>query len=153
MTTTTTTTGQHQDESQIRDLIAGWEEAMRNRDAERTVTHFAGEPTVFDLAPPLRQDSAAVTDVAAVRQWFARFDETFDFEVRDLEVSVGAGVAYAHSLNRMGTTRDAPEQFQLWFRATYGLRKLGDEWLITHLHESTPFHMDGSFAAAVDLEP
>jgi ketosteroid isomerase-like protein len=144
---------QRQDEARIRDLIAGWEEAMRNRDAERVVTHFAPGAMVFDMAPPLRQDAAVVTDVAPVRQWFAQFDDTFDFEVRDLAVTVGTHVAYAHSLNRMGTTTDAPEQFQLWFRATYGLRKLGDEWLITHLHESTPFYMEAPFTAAVDLEP
>jgi uncharacterized protein (TIGR02246 family) len=148
-----TMSGQRPDETRIRDLLAGWEEAMRNRDAERLVRHYAPAAVVFDLAPPLRQEAASVTDVERVREWFATFDDTFDFEVRDLAVTVGTDVAFAHSLNRMGTTRDAPQQFQLWFRVTYGLRKVDGAWRITHLHESTPFYMDGSFKAAVDLEP
>lgn len=47
----------------------------------------------------------------------------------------------------------AAESFTLWFRSTVGLRRLDGVWRITHEHGSTPFYMDGSFAAAVDLEP
>jgi len=43
--------------------------------------------------------------------------------------------------------------FDLWFRATDGLRKVDGRWQVTHEHNSTPFYMDGSLKAAVDLEP
>jgi ketosteroid isomerase-like protein len=38
-------------------------------------------------------------------------------------------------------------------RATLCFRREGDEWKIAHAHTSVPFHMDGSFRAAVDLTP
>ena len=90
--------------------------------------------------------------MSAWREWFAKFDDTFDFEIRDLQVTVEGDLAYCHSLQRMGTS-SAPEQFQLWFRATTCLCRRGGRWWITHEHESTPFYMDGSFRAAIDLQP
>jgi ketosteroid isomerase-like protein len=50
-----------------------------------------------------------------------------------------------HSLNQLGGA--------LWFRSTLGLRKIGGRWQITHEHNSTPFYMDGSDRAALDLQP
>ena len=45
------------------------------------------------------------------------------------------------------------EKTELWFRHTMGFRKIGNEWKIAHEHESVPFYMDGSFRAAIDLQP
>ena len=45
------------------------------------------------------------------------------------------------------------EQVDLWFRSTVGLRRTADGWQITHEHDSTPFYMDGSDRAALDLKP
>lgn len=146
-------TGQSQYEAQIRELMAEREAAMRAKDPERLISGYAPEVVKFDLAPPLRHSSEYAHDVEALRGWFAKFDDTFDFEIRDLTVTAGEDVAFCHSLNRMGTTKEAPEQFQLWFRATICLRKIDGRWRITHEHESTPFYMDGSFTAATDLEP
>ena len=41
----------------------------------------------------------------------------------------------------------------LWFRSTIGFRKTGGIWRITHEHNSTPFYMDGSDKAALNLQP
>lgn len=38
-------------------------------------------------------------------------------------------------------------------RVTLCLRRVGSAWMIVHEHESVPFYMDGSFRAAVDLQP
>jgi ketosteroid isomerase-like protein len=43
--------------------------------------------------------------------------------------------------------------FALWYRTTLVLRETDGCWRVVHVHESTPFHMDGSFRAAVDLTP
>ncbi len=40
-----------------------------------------------------------------------------------------------------------------WSRATLALTRRPEGWRIVHLHESTPFLMDGSLRAAVDLTP
>lgn len=41
----------------------------------------------------------------------------------------------------------------VWFRATVGLRRGDGGWTIMHEHTSVPFYMDGSFKAAIDLQP
>jgi ketosteroid isomerase-like protein len=51
------------------------------------------------------------------------------------------------------TPAGAPAPFTFWFRSTFGLRCSDGSWRIVHQHDSTPFHMDGSFRAATDLEP
>ena len=47
----------------------------------------------------------------------------------------------------------SPGVFGMWFRVTAGLRKIDGTWLITHLHASTPFYMDQTMGAAIDLQP
>lgn len=71
----------------------------------------------------------------------------------DLEAGMRAGddIAFCHSLNRLSD--GAPEGFGLWFRATTGLRRREGRWRVVHEHTSTPFYLDGSFKAAIDLKP
>lgn len=140
------------DETQIRELLAEHSTAMWERDAERLVARYAPEIVKYDLAPPLR--NSAPKDAGAVAKWFAGFDGPIEYEIRDLEVTIGGDVAFCHSLDRMSARPlGAPDKFDLWTRVTVGLRKVDGSWLITHEHTSTPFYMDGSFKAAVDLIP
>jgi ketosteroid isomerase-like protein len=150
-----TGTVQRQDEAEIRQLIGEQAIAMRTRDVERLLaSRYAQEIVKFDLAPPLQHTGAELLDVEPLQSWFAGFDGPIDCEVRELTVTAGEDVAFAHSLNRLSTTpHGATEKFDLWFRATVCLRKLDGTWRITHEHNSTPFYMDGSFRAAVDLWP
>jgi ketosteroid isomerase-like protein len=147
-------TVQTQDETQILQLMAEHEAAMRAKDAEWLVARFAPGAETFDLAPPLRNTGREVLDASAKKAWFAGFDGPIDFEIRDLTVVAGEDVAFCHSLNRLSATpHGSPAKFDLWFRATVGLRKAGGEWKVVHEHNSTPFHMDGSFRAALELTP
>ena len=143
-----------QDEKQIRALMAAREVAMTGRDAETLGSHYAPDVVAFTLAPPLVQRGADVIDVRAREAWFDTFEGPVEYEIRDLEIAVGGDIAYSHSLNRLtATPKGAPAGFDLWFRATVCFRKEHGEWRITHVHDSTPFHMDGTLRAAVDLKP
>lgn len=138
------------DEKLVRDLITDIEPAMRDGDAERVVARYTADVVTFDLAPPLRHAAGEAKDPAGLRAWFAEKGGSVAYEVTGLAVTVGGDVAYGTSLNRMA---DGNGVFELWFRATYVLRKVAGGWLIAHEHTSTPFYMDGSFAAALDLKP
>ncbi|MBA3277870.1 MAG: nuclear transport factor 2 family protein [Geodermatophilaceae bacterium] len=143
-----------QDEAQIRQLITAKETLMRTRDANGLVSRYAPEIVQYDLAPPLQHSGPAVLDPSGVRGWFATFDGPLDYEVRDLAVTAGEDVAFCTSLERLtATPLGSSESFTLWVRTTVGLRKFDGTWRITHEHSSTPFYMDGSFKAAVDLQP
>lgn len=141
-------------EQQIRDLMAAREAAMAARDASTLGSHYAPDVVAFTLAPPLAQRGADVISVEAREAWFETFEGPIEYEIRDLEVFVGGDIAYCHALNRLSARpKGAPVGFSLWFRSTVCFRREGGEWLITHVHDSTPFHMDGTLRAAVDLKP
>jgi uncharacterized protein (TIGR02246 family) len=140
------------DETKIRQLLDERQTAMRDRDAETLVSHYASDAVTFDLAPPLQ--TAGPRDRAGRQAWFAGFDGPIDYEITELAVTAGTDIAMCHSLNRLSAVpRGMQAPFTLWFRATVGLRKIDGEWRISHEHNSTPFYMDGSFRAAVDLTP
>jgi uncharacterized protein (TIGR02246 family) len=145
---------QSQDESAIRELIAEREAAMRARDAERLLARVAPDVVKFDLAPPLQRTGADARNAEGLRRWFSGFDGAIEYEVRDLSVTASGDLAWCHSLNRLSATPQGMSQpFNLWFRATLCLRKIDGRWRIAHEHNSTPFYMDGSFRAAIDLQP
>ncbi|WP_367128144.1 nuclear transport factor 2 family protein [Saccharothrix sp. HUAS TT1] len=138
----------------IRDLLDGRAAAMRAGDADRLVADYLPDAVTFTLAPPLARTAPEVTDPDALRAWFAGFDSAVDYEIRDLEVTAEGDLAFCRSLNRMSAVpRGHGEAFDLWFRSTVCLRRVDGAWRIAHEHTSTPFHMDGSFGAALDLEP
>jgi ketosteroid isomerase-like protein len=142
------------DEQQVRSVIGNRSRAIEERDADRLVGVYAPDVVVFDLAPPLRQPSAEVLDPGSHRAWFATFEPGMEYDARDLTVTVGGDVAVAHGLVRLAATPSgSAEGFVMWFRMTLCLGRAGETWLITHEHVSTPFYMDGSFRAAVDLQP
>lgn len=142
------------DEAQIRRMVMDQEIGMRTRDAERLVSRYAPQIVKFDLDPPLQHLGSEVLDPARLNNWFSGFDGPVDYEIRDLTVTIGGDVAFCYSLNRMSATpRGSSESFDLWFRATVCLRKADGKWQIVHEHNSTPFYMDGTFGAALDLKP
>ena len=139
---------------EIRDLITAAESAMKEGDAQRLIDRYTADVVKFDLAPPLGRRGAAARDVPGQLAWFATFDGPVDFQITELEIEVGGDLAFAHSLNRLSATPKGMDfAFEMWFRATYGLRKTAEGWRIAHEHTSTPFYMDGSLRAATDLKP
>ncbi|HUQ59887.1 YybH family protein [Lentzea sp.] len=143
-----------QDEAAIRALFIEHSEGMRLRSPERVVARYADDVVTCTLAPPLRNAAVDARDVESLAGWMAGFEGPITLEYRDLTVVVSGDVAFAHGLARLAAVPVGyPEGFSMWMRTTAGLQRLGGRWLITHSHDSVPFHMDGSFLAATDLEP
>jgi ketosteroid isomerase-like protein len=152
--TLTDQTPSSRDEELIRQLVINKGDAMKATDVETLTGTYLPEVVKFGLAPPLQRTGPDAYDPTTLRSWFATFDGPVDYEIRDLVITAGDEVAFCSSLNRLSATpRGSSDQFDLWFRATIGLRKVDGAWRIVHEHESTPFYMDGSFKAALDLEP
>jgi uncharacterized protein (TIGR02246 family) len=138
-------------EQRIRELMAARAAAMTARDAPALAAQCAPDAVAFTLAPPLVHHGE---DVSAREAWFAGFDGPIEYSTRDLAITVGGDVAYCHALNRLSTTpKGMPRKFELWFRSTVCFRQEDGEWRITHVHDSTPFYMDGTMSAALDLKP
>jgi ketosteroid isomerase-like protein len=142
------------DEDRVRAVVRERAAAVDAQDADRLVGCYAPGVVLFDLEPPLLHPAAEVLDPARTRAWFATWQDDLAYAVHDLTVVVGGDVAFAHGLVRLsGTSRGATEPAELWFRTTLCLQRTAGVWSISHEHDSTPFYMDGSLRAAVDLQP
>ncbi|GLY50010.1 nuclear transport factor 2 family protein [Lentzea sp. NBRC 102530] len=142
------------DEAAIRGLFTEHEEGMRLRDPARIVARYAGDVVTATLAPPLRNSPLDARDVESLAGWMAGFEGPITLEHRDLTVVVSGDVAFAHGLARLAAVPVGyPEGFSMWMRTTVGFERRDGRWLVTHAHDSVPFHMEGSFLAATDLEP
>ena len=141
------------DENAVRDLVAQRVSAMRAGDAKTICAAYTPDAVVYSLAPPLVQPPDGSRDVASMQAWFDEKGGRVWSDVRDLEVTVDGDLAVCTSLEAMGAPPDSPQPFSLWFRSTLALRRIDGEWRIFHEHASTPFYMDGSMRAALDLVP
>jgi ketosteroid isomerase-like protein len=139
-------------EEQIRALIEERIAAVRGKDAARAIATLADDVVAFELAPPLAVNADKARDQGSFEKWLAGF-ETIDVEVRDLKIETGGDVGFARALHHLTGTRPDGRKVSLWVRSTLGLRREDGAWKIAHAHTSVPFHMDGSFRAAIGLRP
>ena len=138
---------------EIREVIEGRAARLSEGDVKGVLAYNAPQVVDFSLAPPLGGVTDG-TDPAPLERWLATFAAPPRQEVTQLEITTDGDVAFATSVDSLtATPGGATEEFTLWYRATVGLRRIDGKWLITHQHRSVPFYMDGSFRAAVDLEP
>jgi PhnB protein len=138
------------EQDRIRAVVESLSSAIRARNVDRAVRHYAPDLVQFSMAPPL---GSVGLDRDGLVEWFETWRGTLGYESRDLVVTAGPDVAFCTSLNRVTGTKTDGEKVEFWFRLTLGLRKLDGHWKIAHEHESVPFYMDGSLKAAIDLAP
>ena len=137
------------DRTEIEALLHRLAKAHADRDADAIVEPYAPDAVMYDLAPPLGRRGMNRDGVAA---WLEGWDGPIQIDARDVELTVGGEVAFVSALNRM-RGRQGGEDRDIWYRTTMGLRRTNGRWRIVHDHSSVPFYMDGSYRAAVDLEP
>jgi PhnB protein len=148
----TTESSRAHTEAQIRAVIDDWAKAVRAKDVDRVMSHYAADIVTFDLAPPL-QCTGADALKQSLEEWFPTFSGPVGYEIRELSITTGDEVAFCRSLNRISGTRTDGEETDVWVRTTVNLRKIDGRWKVIHEHASVPFYMDGSYKAAVDLKP
>ena len=126
-------------------------ELLHAKDLDALGRQYAEDVVSFDVEPPLQH----VGREAKLRNWakvFAAFDEV-NYEVRDLSVTVGDDVAFAHGFGRIsGTLGNGTPVAGMWVRATFCLRRIERAWLIVHDQASVPFDITTG-KGVTDLEP
>jgi ketosteroid isomerase-like protein len=140
------------DEDQIGELINHWAKALRAKDLDGIMSHYAADIVCFDIAPPLQSVGTEALR-KNLKDWFATFNGPIGYEIADLAITASDRAGFGRSLNRLSGMRSDGEKTDVWLRMTLCCRKTQGQWMIVHEHASVPFYMDGSDRAAVDLAP
>ncbi len=147
----TSASGEAIDQAHIVKLINNWAKAIRSKDVEARLANYSKNVSLFDVIEPLQYFGVdAVKERAA--EWFSTFDGPLAYEMHDLRISTNGDVAFSHSLNHVSGRRTGGEKLDMWWRATVCYRKMGEQWMVVHEHNSVPFN-PGTGKASLDLQP
>jgi ketosteroid isomerase-like protein len=138
------------DAADIRAILDDLAAAYRARDATAIGRHYVPDARIADLAPPLLRRGF---QPEAIQRWLDGWGGPVEVDTCDVAVDVDGALAVAHGLQHVRTRTRGGEDAAWWSRVTRTFARTPEGWRITHEHDSVPFHMDGSFRAAVDLEP
>jgi ketosteroid isomerase-like protein len=126
-------------ETQIKALVEAWADAVRRHDLPSILAHHDQDIVMFDVPPPLQ--SRGLDQYKKTWDLFFRYHEPSQaFDIEDLAITAGEDVAFAVAIMRCGsgTFSGPPNEGGFLFRLTIGLRKVDDDWRITHEHHSVP---------------
>jgi ketosteroid isomerase-like protein len=124
------------DEQQIREMVARWAQAVRERDMEGAIAKHGEEMVMFDVPPPFALRGIEEYKASWV-PFFEWMGDSGGFEVDQLEVTAGQDVAFCHGRVRCKGWREKDRQ-GLNIRLTVCLRKIDGEWIVMHEHHSEP---------------
>src|SRR5262245_56206403 len=98
------------DEAEIRTVIEEQAKAIRGKDANGVLRHYAADAVRFDLAPPLAHSGADALDKQELESWFATWRGPIGYEVQDLSVTTGDDIAFCHGADQRNEDRWRGEQ-------------------------------------------
>ncbi|GAA2757719.1 YybH family protein [Actinopolymorpha rutila] len=124
-------------EAEIRELLETRTRALAGKDAATLVAANDAAVVVFDAVAPFVHRGAETA--ARKQEWLAAYRTGIGHQIRDLEISADADVAFCHFLVRISGTMVDGTEVGMWVRATTCLRRRDDGWKIVHEHASVPF--------------
>ncbi len=139
------------DEAEIKRVIEGGIQAIRDKNVEGVMSLYAQEVVSFDIVPPLRYVGADAFRKAS-EAVFSSFQGPIGYEMHDTNITVGDDVAFSYSLNRISGSMNNGQKTDLWLRWTACLRKINGMWQIVHHQNSVPVDLEHG-KAALDLKP
>jgi uncharacterized protein (TIGR02246 family) len=127
-------------EEEIREKTEQWADAVRAKDYDGILAHYADDVVVFDVPPPLQKKGKE-----AYRKnwenWLGGFKGRVDCEVAELTITACDTAAFVHCLTRISDNMDDGTKSGNWVRVTVGFEKRDGRWLATHEHVSIPAGM------------
>jgi uncharacterized protein (TIGR02246 family) len=124
------------DETEIRDLIARWSQAVCDENLAAIRADHDTDILMFDVPPPFLSRGLDAY-METWQMFFACQAKPVEFYFHDVQITAGTDVAFATAIGRCADLSSG-EKVQLEFRLTMGLRKLDGRWRITHEHHSIP---------------
>ena len=128
------------DDLSVRDRITSMAQAIREKDIDYLMTHYAPDVVAYDVTPPLAVLSAADYR-KKFEQWFASMRGPIDYEMDDLRISMSESHAFCHCVSHVRGTQTDGEKADYWVRVTTCFQKANGQWLVGHEHVSMPVIM------------
>jgi ketosteroid isomerase-like protein len=125
------------EEAAIRSQVESWARAVRTRNLNGILANHSTHILMFDVPPPIQSKGIE----AYKKTWDLFFSWSRDagvFDISEMSITAGDDVAFVAALMRCAGTSASGEREELDFRLTIGLRKIGDQWVVTHEHHSLP---------------
>ena len=138
-------------EDEVAEVLRKRVEACRAKDIDGLMALYSPDIVYFDVIAPLQFIGPDEVRRNFLR-WFDEYAGPIGLETRDQSVSVNGDVAFVHMLHLDSGTRRNGLELAVWLHATVCLRRIGDQWLITHEHISIP-HDPKDWSAVVDATP
>jgi ketosteroid isomerase-like protein len=127
------------EEAPIRDRVESLAQAIRDKDIDALMTHYAPDIVAYDVMPP------AANGLADYRKnferWFGSMLGPIDYEMKDLRVSMSESHAFSHCVSHVRGVRRDGEKADYWVRVTSCFQIANGQWLIGHEHVSMPAQM------------
>jgi uncharacterized protein (TIGR02246 family) len=127
---------QTDDEKTLRQLIADWSAAARQRDFAGVLANHDPTILMFDVPPPFQSEGLE----AYRKTWELFFSAMADpptFDFSDVRLTVGTDLAFATAQGRCLNREDGVVS-ELHFRLTMCFQKRAGRWVIVHEHHSLP---------------
>jgi uncharacterized protein (TIGR02246 family) len=113
-----TTTNPTRDDAQIRESIDAMAQALRAKDINALMAHYAPDIVTFDLMP--LQSRGVDAYRKHFEAWFASVQGPIDYEMRDLRITRKDDVAFCHYLGCVKSTRTTGEKTDYRVRGDCG---------------------------------
>ncbi|MEO8061941.1 MAG: nuclear transport factor 2 family protein [Pseudomonadota bacterium] len=124
----------------VRERVESLAQAIRDKDIDALMTHYAPDVVVFDIMPPLHVRGADAYRKNFER-WFASMQGPINYEMHDLRISLSESHAFSFCLCHVMGTRKGGEKTDYWVRVTACLQQANGQWLVAHEHISMPATM------------
>jgi ketosteroid isomerase-like protein len=123
----------------VRQRVESLAQTIRDKNVDAVMTHYAPDVRVYDVySPPETRGADAYRK--NFERWFASMQGPIQYEMQDLDIRLGGGVAFCHCQSHVTGTR-AGEKADYWVRVTACLEEINGEWLVVHEHISMPAAM------------
>lgn len=126
---------QNTGKQQINNLIQNWAKAVRAKDIGGILAHHSPNILLFDVVEPFQSKGIESYRASWEDVYFPWHNEDGDFEIDELEITAGNGVAFCHGVIHCSGT-DKGQKIDLKIRLTAGLVKTNGQWIVTHEHHS-----------------
>jgi ketosteroid isomerase-like protein len=136
----TTSSELSKDDAPLRARLVTLAQAIRDKDIDAVMAHYAPDVVVYDVMPPL---DVRGTDAYRknFERWFGAMHGFIDYEMKDLRVSMSESHAFCHFLGHVKGTRVGGEKADYWVRVTTCFQKVNGQWMVGHEHVSMPMKM------------